>query len=143
MSFICFPAALKEPGCLNKSTSLQDITAGPFFSLLVCVKKQSRQSNPNLKYGAEEQRCDNKTADKQRNVLLSTGEGLFKEMIFDGRGGSENGSNPSREGKEGSWPRGANLAEHHSFLRLGFGFGRIPLGPLLFMRGGKALFAGR
>lgn len=70
-------AALKDCCYLNKSTSLQDVTAGPFFSLLVCVKKQNQKSNMNLKYSAEEQGCDNETADKQRNVLLSTGEGLF------------------------------------------------------------------
>lgn len=38
-------------------------SAGLFFVLLVCVKKQNQQSNTNLKCGAEEQRCDNKTAD--------------------------------------------------------------------------------
>lgn len=42
----------------------------------------------------------------------------FYEMIFDGRGGSENVSIPSHEGEEGSWPQGANLTEHHSFSRL-------------------------
>lgn len=145
MSFICFPAAVKECCCLNKSTSLQDVTARPFFSLLVCVKKQNQQSNTALKYGAEGQRCDNETADKQRNVLLSTGEGLFMRRSLMEGGGNENVGIPSREGEGGSWPQGANLAERHSFLHLsslGLDLGESLLGVLLFMRRGRALFAG-
>lgn len=61
-------------------------STGLFFILLVCVKKQNQESNTHLKYAAEEQRCDNKTADKQQNVLLSTGEGLFmRQSLMEGK----------------------------------------------------------
>lgn len=93
-----------------------------------------------MKYSGEEQRCDNETANKQRSVLLSTGEGLLMRWsLMEGEEGKMSAFYHAKKATGCKVQIWQSITPSCAFP---LWFGRIPLGMLLFMRIGRALFAG-